>query len=70
LPAGATNLQGVKRLVMLAAGLTLFVPVLHWEVALVNNLNAALGAHNTVSAPSVDVNVPHTLPPLIHALDR
>jgi hypothetical protein len=61
----------VKRLVTLLVGLSLALPAMHWEAGLFDRLNAALGDTTAASAPHLpDVNVPHALEPLIHALDH
>ena len=72
-----SNLQGVKRVVTLLAGLSLLLPALHFEASLFDRLNAALGnqadAASSGAAPDLrlpHLDVPDALQPLIDALHR
>jgi hypothetical protein len=61
----------VKRLVTLLAGLTLFMPVMHWETSLLQDLNAALSTSDAQPArPHVDVKLPSAVHSLVDTLDR
>ena len=62
----------MKRLATLVAGLTLFVPALHYETTLVHNLNAALdtGGDASTAPPHLDLHLPHSVESLAHAFQH